>query len=163
MAAGGQAAYAPLMQWVQWVFLVLALWAALVELHTGTFYLAAVAAVGLLTVVLGFWVHPELLLFVFVAGCVATLAFVWTYRRRLPRGRGLPDLDAGQEVIVASVAHGEKRLVVTYRGTRWDAVMEDGPPPAVGEVARITRKTGNTLHLAAPSGAVPRPSAQETP
>ncbi len=32
---------------MQWVFLVLALGAALVELHTGTFYLAAAAAAAL--------------------------------------------------------------------------------------------------------------------
>lgn len=159
MAADSQPAYAPPMQWV---FLVLALWAALVELHTGTFYLAAIAAVALITVVLGFWVHPELLLFVFVTGCVAALALVWIYRRQLPRGRGLPDLDAGQDVTVISIAPGGTRLVVTYRGTRWDAVMDDGPPPAVGEVARITRKTGNVLHLAAPSGPAQRHPAQET-
>ena len=150
------------MQWIQWGFLILAVWAALTELNTGTFYLAAVAAVALLTVVLGFWVHPELLVFVFVAGCVGALVLVSTYRRRLPRGRGLPDLDAGQEVIVTAVDAGATRLVVTYRGARWDAVMDTGPPPAVGELARITRRTGNTLHPAAPTGAAPRRPAQET-
>ena len=157
MAGGRGTAYAAPMQWV---FLVLALWAALVELHTGTFYLAAIAAVALLTVVLGFWIHPELLLSVFVAGCVAALVLVWAYRRHLPRGRGLPDLDAGQEVTVTAIA-GE-RLVVTYRGARWDAVMDEGPPPPVGATARIARRTGNILHLAVPHGAAGRHTSPET-
>ncbi len=163
MAAARAPAYAALMQWVQWIFLVLALWAALVELHTGTIYLAAIAVVALATFVLGFWVHPDLLVFVFIAGCIAALVAVWAYRRRLPHGRGLADFDAGGQVIVVSVAPGERRLVVSYRGTRWDAVMDKGPLPAAGEVAVITRKTGNVLHLAPPPDApAPRP-AQESP
>ena len=145
---------------MQWAFLVLALWAALLELHTGTFYLAAIAAVALLTFALGFWVREEMLLMVFVAGCLGALGLIWIWRRSLPRGRGLPDLDAGQEAIVMAIAPENNRLVVTYRGTRWDAVMEHGPPPAVGTPVRITRKTGSLLHLAAPAGAAQSPATQ---
>jgi hypothetical protein len=58
---------------VNWMFLVLALWVGLVELHTGTFYLAAVAAVALLTFVLGFFVPDEALLLIFLALCFASL------------------------------------------------------------------------------------------
>ncbi|MDE2580668.1 MAG: hypothetical protein KGL52_03465 [Rhodospirillales bacterium] len=163
MAGERQMAYASPMQWVQWVFLVLALWAALVELHTGTFYLAAIAAVALLTVVLGFWVHPELLLSVFAAGCVGAMALVWIMRRRLPRGRGLADLDAGEEVTVVSVSAGGRRVVVSYRGTRWDAVIDKGPPLAVGDVAVIARKDGSLLHLGPPPGTAPhRPAPEST-
>ena len=147
---------------MQWAFLILALWAALVELHTGTFYLAAVATVALLTFVLGFWVRDDLLLMVFIAGCVGALGLIWVWRRNLPRGRGLPDLDAGQEVTVTAVTPGENRLVVTYRGTRWDAVMDAGPPPPIGAPARITRKTGSLLHLAAPHGAAQPGPTRET-
>jgi membrane protein implicated in regulation of membrane protease activity len=39
---------------MQWVFLILALSAALAELHTGTFYLTGVAVAALLTTLLGF-------------------------------------------------------------------------------------------------------------
>lgn len=148
---------------MQWAFLVLALWAALLELHSGTFYLAAIAAVALLTFVLGFWVREELLLMVFVAGCLGGLGLIWVVRRRLPRGRGLPDLDAGGDAIVTAIGPEDDRLVVTYRGTRWDAVMEHGPPPAPGTPVRITRKTGSLLHLAAPSPIAPSPPAQEPP
>ena len=148
---------------MQWAFLVLALWAALLELHSGTFYLAAIATVALLTFVLGFWVREDLLLMVFVAGCLGGLGLIWVWRRSLPRGRGLPDLDAGGEAIVTAIGPEDDRLVVTYRGTRWDAVMEHGPPPAIGTPVRITRKTGSLLHLAAPAGAAPSPTAPSPP
>ncbi|MDR3538754.1 MAG: NfeD family protein [Acetobacteraceae bacterium] len=144
---------------MQWVFLVLALSAALAELHTGTFYLAAVAAVSLATWVLGFWLPEEPLIFVFVGGCVVAVALVWFYHRHLPHGRVLADFDTGQEATVAAVLPGG-RLTVTYRGTRWDAVLDGGPPPPVGTVLRITRKTGSVLHVAARS--VPHRSVQET-
>lgn len=138
---------------MQWVFLALALWAALVELHTGTFYLAALAAVAFVTFVLGFWVREELLLFLFVAGCILAPTMVWLWRRYRPRDQGLPDLDIGQEVTIAAVRPHDKRCVVTYRGTRWDAVMEDGSaPPAPGTDAYVVRKTGSLLHLAVRTG-----------
>jgi membrane protein implicated in regulation of membrane protease activity len=146
---------------MQWVFLVLALGAALVELQTGTFYLAGVAAVALVTFALGFWVHEELLLFVFTIGCAGALTLVWINRRRLPRGLGLPDLDAGKEVQVAAIGPGEGRLVVTYRGTRWDAVLDEGSPPALGDILCISRKTGSVLHLVAPPGTTHPRSGRE--
>ncbi len=146
---------------MQGAFLVLALGAALVELHTGTFYLAAIAAIALLVFVLGFFVPESTLLPLFVAGCFAGLALVWIWRRRLPHGRGLPDLDTGQDVTIAAIVPHENRLIVTYRGTRWDAVMEGGAPPAIGSVARIVRKSGSVLHLAiAPDAAGPAPQQE---
>ena len=51
---------------MHWAFLVLAVLAALAELHTGTFYLAAVAiAAGIITVA-GFWMPDYLLVSVFL-------------------------------------------------------------------------------------------------
>lgn len=147
---------------MQWVFLVLGLWAALVELHTGTFYLAAVAAVALATVVLGFWIPPEWLVVVFLLGCAGAMLLVWTARRHLPRGRGLTDLDVGQDVTVTGVASGGKRLVVTYRGSRWDAVMASGSPPAIGDQARIARRDGSLLYLVVPPGAAQPHPVEET-
>ncbi len=146
---------------MQWVFLVLALLAALVELHTGTIYLAAVALVALATFILGFWVPEQPLIYVFAAGCVLAVAVVWAYRRAVPDERGLADFDTDQEAAVVAILPGQK-LTVTYRGTRWDAVLEGGPPPAIGSVLRITGKSGSVLHVAAPSVPPANRPVQET-
>ena len=74
---------------------LLALLAALVELHTGTFYLAAVAAAALLTTLIGFWVRDELLIIVFLLLCAGLMAAVMLFRRKLPRGKILADFDIG--------------------------------------------------------------------
>jgi membrane protein implicated in regulation of membrane protease activity len=121
---------------MQWVFLVLGLVAALAELQSGTFYLAGVAVASFLTALGGFWVgpdwHPVVLL-----------------RRRLAAGgRALPDPDVGQMVTVVSVSDESGRLVVSYRGSRWEAVMDKGAVVGPGQVAVITRKTDKLLHLA---------------
>ncbi len=132
---------------VNWMFLVLALWVGLVELHTGTFYLAAVAAVALLTFVLGFFVPDEALLLIFLALCFASLVLVWVLRRRLFQKKGLSDLDAGREVTITAIAPGHNRVIVAYRGARWDAVIDDDSRPEIGGIAQIVRKNGNVLHL----------------
>ena len=133
---------------MEWVFLVFALSAALAELHTGTFYLAAVAAVALATSVLGFWIGEEALIVAFAAGCFLACALVWFYRRNGAGKPAFPDFDTGQNATVEAVYPGEKRLTVSYRGTRWDAVLDQGPLPDVGDRVRITRKSGSILHVA---------------
>lgn len=135
---------------MQWVFLVLALWAALVELHTGTFYLAGVAVAALLTTLIGFWVRGDLLILVFVLLCVALLAAVLLVRRKRGRGKALPDFDIGQSVSVQTAPRPDHRLLVSYRGTNWEAVMDDGAAVAPGDTAIIMRKTDKLLHLALP-------------
>ncbi len=133
---------------MQWVFLVFALSAALAELHTGTFYLAAVAAVALATCVLGFWLGEAALIVAFAAGCILACVLVWFYRRNGAGKPAFPDFDAGQDVTVEAVRPSDKRLTVSYRGTRWDAVLDQGPLPVVGDRVRITRKSGSVLHVA---------------
>jgi len=135
---------------MQWVFLVLALWAALVELHTGTFYLAAVAAAALLTALLGFWIRDELLIVVFLLLCAALMAAVMLSRRTLARRKPLADFDIGQSVSVQSVSQPGNRLLVSYRGTSWQAVMDDGTVLAPGDTAIIKHRTDKLLHLVAP-------------
>jgi membrane protein implicated in regulation of membrane protease activity len=135
---------------MQWTFLFLALLAALVELHTGTFYLAAVAAAALLTTLIGFWVRDELLIIVFLLLCAGLMAAVMLFRRKLPRGKTLADFDIGQSVSVHSVSPHGNRLVVSYRGTNWEAVMDDGAILAPGDIAVIKRKTDKLLHLVSP-------------
>jgi membrane protein implicated in regulation of membrane protease activity len=119
-------------------------------LHTGTFYLAGVAAAALLTTLLGFWVHDEWLIVVFLLLSIVLITLVIVSRRRLPRGKALADFDIGQIVTVDSVAPGN-RVTVTYRGTRWQATMDGGAVPEPGDIAVITRKTDKLLHLALPS------------
>ncbi len=136
---------------MQLVFLILALVAALVELITGTFYLAAVAVIALITAALGFVLPDDALILVFLAGSVAAMALVRVWRRRQARKPGLADLDAGQRVTVAGHGARADQVIVTYRGTRWDGVMVDGATPAIGSQAVILHKVGSVLHLAAPN------------
>ena len=135
---------------MQWGFLVLALLAALVELHTGTFYLAAVAVAALLTALIGVWVWDDLLILVFLLLCAILLAAVVLYRRNWARSKGLADFDIGQSVTISSVSQQGNRLTVSYRGVTWDAMMEDGSVVAAGDTVIITRKTDKLLHLAFP-------------
>jgi membrane protein implicated in regulation of membrane protease activity len=135
---------------MQWVFLVLALSAALVELHTGTFYLAGVAAAALLTTLIGFWIWGDLLILVFLLLCATLTVAVMLYRQKLAHGKDLADFDIGQSVTIQSVSQQGNRLMVGYRGANWEAVMEDGSVLAPGDIAIISRKTDKLLHLALP-------------
>lgn len=134
---------------MQWVFLVLALLAALVELHTGTFYLAGAAA-ALLTALTGFWIRGDLLIFVFVLLCAILMGAVMLYRRHRAHGKDLADFDIGKTVTIRSISPQGNRLMVSYRGVDWEAVMEDGSVLAPGGSAIIMRKTDKLLHLALP-------------
>ncbi|HVB79415.1 MAG TPA: NfeD family protein [Candidatus Binataceae bacterium] len=134
---------------MQWAFLVLALFAAVVELHTGTFYLAGVAAAAFATTLAGFWIRDDLLIFMFVLLCAILTGAVLVFRRRRTRGKDLADFDIGQTVTVRGVLQGN-HLTVSYRGTIWEAVMEDGSVLAPGGTAVIKRKTDKLLHLAVP-------------
>ncbi len=135
---------------MQWVFLVLALSAALAELHTGTFYLAGVAAAAILTALLGFWIRGDLLIFAFVVLCAILMAAVMLLRRHRARTKDLADFDIGQTVTVRDVSPQGNCLTVSYRGVNWQAMMEDGSVPAPGSTAIIKRKTDKFLHLASP-------------
>lgn len=134
---------------LQWVFLVLGLVAAIAELNSGTFYLAGVAVAALLTSLSGLWIRADWLPIVFLVFCIGLLPAVLLLRRRLSRGRTLPDPDVGQIVTVVSISEGSGRIVVSYRGSRWEGVLERGEMPLPGQSATITRKTDKLLHLAA--------------
>lgn len=135
---------------MQWGFLVLALISALIELNTGTFYLAAVAAAALVTAVLGVWIRDDLLIVVFLLLCAVLLSGVTLLRRKWSRRRPLADFDIGQRVSVRSVSPHGDRLLVTYRGTEWEAVMDDHAALTPGDTAIIASKTDKLLHLVSP-------------
>lgn len=149
-----QMQYAPDMQLI---FLGLALAAALVELSTGTFYLAAVALIALITAALGFLLPDNDLILVFLVGSLIALALVRSWHRRQARKPGLPDLDAGQRVMIAGHGASADHVVVTYRGTRWDGVMLDGARPIIGSEAVIIRKLGSQLQLASTTTTLHQP------
>ena len=138
---------------MQWVFFIIALAAALAELHTGTFYLAGIAAAALATAAMGFWIRGELLIVVFVLLCAAVITAVALYRRHRARGAGLADFDIGQTVTVLGVSPQGNSLVVAYRGVNWEAVTDDGSILEPGRTAVITRKTDKLLHLGVPPAA----------
>jgi membrane protein implicated in regulation of membrane protease activity len=134
---------------MQWVFVVVGLLAALAEMHTGTFYLAGIAAAAIATAGLGFWVFGDGLVYVFVVLCAGVTGLVMLTRRRRMLGRDLADFDIGQTVSVLSISHPGNRLTVGYRGAQWDAVMADGSAAAPGDSAVIARRTDKLLHLVA--------------
>ena len=139
---------------MQWVFFVLALCAALAELTTGTFYLAGVAAAAFLTALIGFRIRGDLLVFAFLALSLILMAAILMFRRRRGRGKDLADFDIGQTVTIRGVSPHGNRLMVSYRGVDWEAVMEDNSVLAPGSAAIIMRKTDKILHLALPPNAV---------
>ena len=136
---------------MQWVFLILALLAALAELHTGTFYLASVAAAALLASLMGFWIRGDLLIFAFVVLCAILMVVITLSRRHRARTKGLADFDIGQTVTIRDVLPPGNCLTVSYRGANWQAVMEDGSIPTPGGTAIIKRKTDKLLHPALPT------------
>lgn len=136
---------------MQWAFFVLGLLAALAELHTGTFYLAAVSAAAIVTTIVGFWIRDDWLIFVFLLLCGLSIAAVAAYRRTRPARSALADFDIGQSVTISGISPHDQHLIVSYRGTNWDAVMQDGSVPGPGTVAIITSKTDKLLHLSLPS------------
>jgi membrane protein implicated in regulation of membrane protease activity len=138
---------------MQWAFLVLGALAALVELHTGTFYLAAVAAAAFLAAAAGFWLRGDASILAFVPLCAILAAAVMLYRRHRARGGDLADFDIGQTVTIRSVSPQGNSLMASYRGVDWHAVMEDGSKLAPGATAVILRKTDKLLHLALPPAA----------
>ncbi len=134
---------------MQWMFLVLALLAALAEMHTGTFYLAGIAAVALLTAASGFWVSDTNAVYLFVVLCVGVIGVIAMTRRRRMRTQALPDFDIGQSVFVLTAPAPDARITVRYRGTVWQATMDDGSVPAPNDTATIVAKADKLLHLVA--------------
>jgi len=119
-------------------------------LHTGTFYLAGVAAAALLTSLIGFGIAGDQLIVVFVVLCAVLTGAVMLSRQHQARTKGLADLDIGQTVTIRDVPPQGNCLTVSYRGVSWQAVMEDGSVPAPGSTAIIKRKTDKLLHLTLP-------------
>lgn len=131
------------------LYLIIAVVAGLAELFTGTFYLAAVALAALITLLAGFFLPHLTLHWVFLAsGVLLILGSTWLRHRLARKASGVDDLDLGQavEILRGPDAHGRYR--VSYRGSEWPAVLEEGENACPGAAAVIVAHEGNLLHIA---------------
>lgn len=135
---------------MQWSFVVLGLLAALAEMHTGTVYLAGVAAAAFLTAGLAFWLPDTWTIVAFAVFCTGIALAVKHAGSSRGGRKSLADFDVGQTVSVTAVAGPDRRITVVYRGAEWNAVMDDDSAVAPGDVAVIARKTDKQLHLVRP-------------
>lgn len=136
---------------LQWVFLVLAIVAALAELHFGTIYLIGVVIAALIALVVGFGFGTEPDVIVFVVVCIALMPVAAVLKRRF-QNPVLADFDLGQTVTILGPGQSPGTVRVEYRGARWDAMIDPLAPdmpgsPAPGQAAMITGRDGNRLLL----------------
>jgi membrane protein implicated in regulation of membrane protease activity len=128
------------------IWIVLALLAIVVELHSRTIYLLALAAALGVAAGLGFAqaaLGSQLLALALV--CLAGFPVATWVRRHQAHGVELASADIGQEVRV--VAETSSGLRVFYRGSVWDAIYT-GPAATVGDHLRIAALRGSVLELA---------------
>ncbi len=130
-----------------WAILGLAL--VIVELLTGTFYLlmlglAAFGAAAAAWAGQGFGFQCVVAAVIAVAGCYG----VHVYRARNAKQQ-MPSLDAGQPAkFEAWVDEGARLARVAYRGTTWEAlVQEEDARPAPGGTLYVISTHGNTLKV----------------
>jgi membrane protein implicated in regulation of membrane protease activity len=141
---------------LQWGFLLLAIAAAIAELHFGTIYLAGVALAALIASASGFWLGGGGEVLAFAGASVCALIAVPLLRRRLSR-RPAPDLDAGETVVFLEAGRCPGEAVVRYRGARWEADVDPSVPIAAGGAGTITARHGNRLAV------TPLPNDNNTP
>ena len=142
------------------VYVVIAFVAGLVELFTGTFYLAAVALAALFTAITGLLLPGTVLHWFFLGFCLVLLPTgLWLRHRLAAKTKNLGDFDLGQGVDVVSGPDSNQQYSVRYRGAEWLAVVDDGPSPCPGDRAVIIAKTDNLLHL----GVLPQQNSGKEP
>lgn len=132
-----------------WAILGLAL--VIVELLSGTFYLLmlGIAAFGAALAAWlgqGFGVQCVVAAVISVAGCYG----VHVYRAKNAKEQ-MPSLDAGQPAsFEAWIDQGARLARVGYRGTTWEALVQDeDAAPAPGALLYVISTHGNTLKVSA--------------
>lgn len=133
---------------LQWAFLLLAIGAAIAEMHSVTIYLAGVALAALVATLAGFWIGGGTEVLVFAAAGVCVIVAVPPLRKRLSR-RVAPDLDAGQTVVFLEAGRRPGEAVVRYRGARWEADVDAAAPVVPGGPGVIIARHGNRLAVKA--------------
>ncbi len=140
---------------LQWSFLLLAIGAAIAEVHSVTIYLAGVAVAALLATLAGFWVKGGAEVAVFAAASLGVLAAVPPLRRKLARKR-TPELDLGETVVFVAPGARPGEAVVRYRGAQWQADIDPAEAVVAGQAGVITARHGSRLVVKALAGA-PKP------
>lgn len=122
-----------------------ALAAVVVELHSQTIYLLALAAAFAAGAVLALaGGRTEWQLVAVGTVCLAGFPAAGWVRRHQARQPGLGPADVGLEATVLEAAGGALR--VRYRGSEWDAVLVGGEA-APGDRLRIAGMRGSTLEV----------------
>lgn len=132
------------------IFLVVGCLLTVVEIHTLTFYLLAIAFAAFVAggvSVAGVALTPTL----FTFGIAAALALPVSHWLRLKMKNRKSDEvsndDIGNSVVVTNVDSAQRLLRVEYRGTVWDARLAPGSVdvPTAGSSCTITERLGNLL------------------
>lgn len=130
-----------------WWLATLAL--VIAEMFTGSFYLLAIAAGGMVAGLAAYfgagWVTQVIAA---ALSCLASVAVVYRWRKR--ENAGPPEqinlaYDIGQSVHVVQWT-GDRRARVSYRGAEWDAELaSDTPRDAARQTWRIREIRGSQL------------------
>lgn len=118
----------------------------LVELHSGTVYLLAIAfAAGSAGVMALFGAEPTAQLAVAaLAGTAGCYVAHGVRKRQAKVNRPAITGEVGQTVVVVKPGATPR---VSWRGSEWDAVLADGSSAAIEDRLRIQRQEGNRLVL----------------
>lgn len=134
---------------------LLAAAAIAVEIQTVTYYLLAVAASLAIGSAFAFYGSaPEVVFLALAISAVGSLPVAHVLRRRFLRpsaaAQALDAEDLGRMVLVNAAS--SEGLRVSYRGTTWDARLQQpaATPPLPGASLRILGRDGNTLLLGVP-------------
>ena len=137
------------------VLLILGAIAAISEIHTLTIYLLAIAvacftAAG--TAFAGAGLSWSLIVLAIVTLLGMPLAHWLRKRLKNSSSDQVSQDDVGHDVTILESAAG--RIRVSYRGTAWDARLQDPQitAPAVGSTCRIVARKGNLLVIAPDTG-----------
>jgi membrane protein implicated in regulation of membrane protease activity len=123
-----------------------------IEMTTGTFYLLMIAIGAVAAGVAA--LAGAMLVGQFLAAATISVVGIFVVRKRRVGLRGAGEktniaFDAGQAVEVIE-RHADGSLRVAYRGSQWDAELEDGVQPATHPVSyRIKEMRGSRLVLTA--------------
>jgi membrane protein implicated in regulation of membrane protease activity len=118
----------------------------LVELHSGTVYLLAIAfAAGLAGAMALLGAEPAVQLAVAAIGGTAGCYIAHGVRKRQAKlNRPTITAEVGQSVVVVKPGATPR---VSWRGSEWDAVLADGSAATAEDRLKIQRQEGNRLVL----------------
>ena len=123
----------------------------IIELFIGTIYLMVVSA-ALFGAGFAAYLFDDLSISIIVAAVLSAVGIWWVkgwikrHRHSPAHEAALNDLDIGQTVHIVRHLHSDIYEVM-YRGTQWQAQLEQHADAKSGAQAQITGKHGNVLHI----------------